>query len=175
MKNAFVYQAAATAVWIVVICIGNSNEPVRELPDLDDARSQAELLHEAMHSTLQIVHHRYYREDEGLPLPAAILKEVFAELEKEKGVSLRWLAIDGQAMNTDHRPRNDFEIEAAKALKLGRKSYEAIEPGIYRRAGAIRLANQCLKCHVPDRKSLEDRTAGLLITIPIRAQEESKQ
>lgn len=135
---------------------------------LDEARRQAEILHTAMHATLQIVHHRYYREDEGLLLPAATLKEVFAEVEKEEGITLRWLAVEGQVMNTDHSARDDFEREAAKALKSGQPAYERIENGTYRRAGPITLTNHCLKCHVPDRKSTEDRTAGLIISMPVK-------
>ncbi len=139
-----------------------------EVPTADQARRQAEILHTTMHATLQIVHHRYYQEDEGLLLPAATLKEVFAELEKEEGVKLRWLAVEGQVMNTDHSARDEFEREAVKALKSGKPQYEQVENGIYRRAGSITLTNHCLKCHVPDRKSTEDRTAGLIISMPVK-------
>ena len=36
------------------------------------------------------------------------------------------------------------------------------------RAAPITLTNHCLKCHVPDRKSTEDRTAGLIISMPVQ-------
>lgn len=132
-----------------------------------EARRQAEILHEAIHSTLQLVHHQFYREDEGLPLPAAVLSEVFADVAKEQNVQLRWLAVEGEAMNADHKPQGAFENQAVKALKSGQRHFEQSEGDVYRRAGAIRLSNHCLKCHVPDRKSLHDRTAGLIISIPI--------
>ncbi len=131
------------------------------------ARRQAEILHGAIHATLQVVHHRYYEEDEGLPLPAAAMQEVFADLEEELRIKLRWLAVEGQAMNTDHKARTPFEHEAAKALRSGKSSYEESAEGVYRRAGPISLTSHCLKCHVPDRKSTETRTAGLIIAIPI--------
>jgi hypothetical protein len=134
---------------------------------VEEARHQAEILHSAMHSTLQVVHHRYYRKDEGLLLPAAVLKDVFAELEKDQHIKLRWLAVDGQPMNSDHEPQNQFEMDAVQALKSGKREYERVEGGFYRRAGPIKLTNHCLKCHIPNRKSLEDRTAGLIIAIPI--------
>ena len=121
-----------------------------------------------MHATLQVVHHRLYREDEGLPLPAAALKEVFAEIEQEQQIKLRWLAVDGTAMNEDHKPRNAFERAAFDALKRGQSAFEQAENGVYRRAGPITLRNHCLKCHVPDRMSTENRTAGLIIEIPVR-------
>lgn len=141
--------------------------PAAARPSLESARHQAKVLHTAMHSTLQVVHHQYYREDEGLPIPARTLKDVFAELEKEHHIKLRWLAVEGQAMNTAHKPQDSFENEAVNALKSGRREFERVEHGVYRRAGSITLLNHCLKCHVPDRKSTEARTAGLVIAIPI--------
>jgi hypothetical protein len=139
-----------------------------ELPTVDEARRQAEILHKAMNSTLRLVHDRYYRADQGLPIPASVLKEVFTEMEQEHQVRLRWLAVEGQAMNVDHKPQTSFENEAVVALKSGQKEFEQTANGVYRRAGAITLSNHCLKCHVPDRKNTRDRSAGLIIAIPIR-------
>jgi Protein of unknown function (DUF3365) len=131
-----------------------------------EARRQAILLHAAMHTSLQLVHHELYREDEGLPLPAAVFNDVFAELSREQGVVLRWLAVEGVAMNSDHSPQNQFERDSVDALKAGKTSVETFDSGVYRRAARITLTNACLKCHVPDRKSTDDRTAGLIISIP---------
>lgn len=134
---------------------------------VEEARRQAALLHKALHSTLQVVHDRYYRADQGLPIPADTLKDVFADLEQDDDIRLRWLVVEGQAMNVDHKPRTAFENEAVLALKSGKRAYEQTANGIYRRAGAITLGNHCLKCHVPDRKNTKDRTAGLVIAIPV--------
>ena len=136
-------------------------------PTVAEARRQARALHVTVHAALQLVHHRYYREDEGLKIPAATLREVFAELEKDQQITLRWLAVEGQAMNEDHKPRDAFEHAAVKALKDGKPAYELAEPGRFRRAAGIRLSNSCLKCHVPDRKDTKDRTAGLIVSIPL--------
>lgn len=136
-------------------------------PSLDEARLQAEVLHDAMHATLQTVHDRYYREDEGLPIPAATMNEVFAELARQRNITLRWLAVEGQAMNSDHKPQTDFEHQAVEALKRGKPHLERIADGVYHRAGPITLSNHCLKCHVPNRKSTDDRNAGLIISIPL--------
>lgn len=133
-----------------------------------EAREQAANLHEMMHSTLRVTHDRYYREDAGLPIPAAILKEVFADVKRTRNITLRWLAVEGQAMNTDHKAQNEFEQQAVRALKSGRRVYEQTQDNVYRRVGAITLSNHCLKCHVPDRRSTRDRTAGLIISIPVK-------
>lgn len=146
------------------VSVPNSSKPNMSV---EEARREAAVLHTALHATLQAVHARYYEEDEGLPLPAATLKEVFAEIEEVHGIKLRWLAVEGQAMNTDHKPRDAFEKEAVEALKSGRQNFEQSGNGVYRRAGSITLGNHCLKCHVPDRKNTADRTAGLIIAIPL--------
>jgi hypothetical protein len=136
-------------------------------PSAAEARGRARLLHEAIHATLQYVHHEYYREDEGLTIPAATLKSVFRELARSQKVSLRWLVVNARAMNVDHTPRDEFEKRAVQALAAGKDEYELAENGVYRHAAAITLGSECLKCHLPNRTSTEDRAAGLVITIPI--------
>jgi len=138
-----------------------------ERVSVEEARRQAKLLHTAMHGALQLMHHRYYREDAGLPIPAAVSNELFAELDAESPVTLRWLVVEGQAMNVDHAAKTPFEKDAVAALQAGEKAFERVEDGTYRRAGPISLTSHCLKCHVPDRKSTRDRTAGLIISIPV--------
>lgn len=137
-------------------------------PTLQQARRQAEILHTSLHATLQVVHDRYYREDEGLPIPASIMADVFRELEDQQNIKLRWLAVEGLAMNTDHRPQTSFEDEASESLKSGKQFHEQTENGIYQRVAPITLSGHCLKCHVPDRKNTRNRVAGLIIAIPFQ-------
>lgn len=146
-----------------------SDDSEKSKPTLSEARRQAEVLQTTVDSVLRLVHDRYYREDEGLPLPAATLKDVFKDLEKRNNVKLRWLAVEGQAMNTDHKARTDFEHKAVAVLKADHPFHEETSDRMFRRAVPITLSNHCLKCHVPDRRSLEDRTAGLIIEIAIAA------
>lgn len=136
-------------------------------PSVDEARQRARLLHETLHDTLQLVHSRYYREDEGLEIPAGALKHVFKGLAERNGVELRWLAVNARAMSIDHNPRDEFEKEAAKALAAGKDEYELVAGGTYRYAGPITLKAECLKCHLPSRSSNDSRRAGLLIEMPI--------
>lgn len=138
-----------------------------ELPTAKEARGQARLLHEALHATLHVVHLEYYREDEGLAIPAATLKKVFRELASSQKVELHWLAVNAQAMNTDHQPRNDFEKQAVEALSAGKDEFERVDNGMYQRASAITLSSDCLKCHAPTRSSNKDKVAALVISLPI--------
>ena len=93
---------------------------------------------------------------------------MFADLSENQGVEIRWLKVDGKAMNIDHLPCNEFEKQAARALSSGQPSYESVEDGLFRFAGPVRMHNVCLKCHVPNRTSLEDRTAGLVISMHVQ-------
>ena len=139
--------------------------------NVSEARRQAEILHSTLHSSLRVIHDRYYKEDEGLPIPAAILGEVFKDVEAEHKIKLRWLAVEGLAMNSDHKPADEFERKAAEKLKVGERSHEITADGVYRRAAPITLSGHCLKCHMPDRKSTRDRIAGLIISIPVVAED----
>ena len=132
-----------------------------------EARERARLLHGTIHDTLQLVHARYYREDEGLMIPAANLEHVFRGIADRNGIKLGWLVVDGRAMNIDHEPRDEFEKEAARALASGKAEHEVSAAGVYRYAGPITLRAECLKCHLPSRSSNKSRTAGLLISMPV--------
>jgi hypothetical protein len=70
------------------------------------------------------------------------------------------------------KPRDDFEKEAVKQLGAGKPYYDTVDGSFYRFAGAIRLSSQCLKCHAPRRTSTDDRTAGLVISMPLRRRSE---
>ena len=135
---------------------------------LQEAKGQAKLLHDTFDTSLQLVHLEYYREDEGLPIPSLIFEDVFKVVGKERDIKFHWIAVNAQPMSVDHRANDDFEKAAVKELAAGKESYEAVEGDVYRRAGAITLFSQCLKCHVPNRTSTESRTAGLVISIPIK-------
>lgn len=152
-----------------LLAIGGAASPDKadKAPSADEARTRARLLHETIHATLHYVHHEYYREDEGLTIPAATMSRVFREVAERQKVQLRWLAVDGEAMNADHKPRDEFERQAAAAIAAGKQEFERIDKDVYRLAAPITLTSDCLKCHIPNRKSSEDRSAGLVVSIPL--------
>ncbi len=131
-----------------------------------EARARARLLHESIHGTLQIVHRDFFVEDKG-SIPSASLEDMFEELAKSYQVELKWLVVETDIVNVDHEAVDDFEKAAVVALKAGEPRFEAVEGERYRFAGPIRLASQCLKCHVQHRRDTADRTAGLLISMPL--------
>lgn len=132
-----------------------------------EARGQARLLHSALHTTLLAVHRQYYREDEKLPIPSSVLDQVFEEMQQTQNIKFRWISVNAEAMNIDHEPKTEFEKRAAEVLSSGKKEYEQVEKGIYRHVGVICLPSQCLKCHMPNRRSTATRFAGLIISLPV--------
>jgi hypothetical protein len=155
--------AAIIAVSLLAFSVAEAQQ---NLPTAEEAPGRARLLHETVHATLQVVHHEYYREDENLKIPAASLQMVFRELARRQRVELRWLAVNAQAMNVDHVPRDDFEKQAVKALAGGATEFASQDERFYRYA--ITLDSSCLKCHAPTRTNNRDRTAALVIKLPLR-------
>ena len=150
----------------LLLCGGVAAEGER--PEVGEARLRAKLLHETIHGSLQVMHRDFFKEGERLPIPSESLEDVFSELWKTWKVEVKWIAVTAQAMNVDHRARTDFEKQAVKTISDGGEMAEAVDGPTYRYAGAITLGNRCLKCHVPDRSSLEDRKAALVISMPLR-------
>lgn len=133
-----------------------------------EARLRSRLLHETIHGSLQVMHRDFFRDgDDRQPIPSESLEDVFAELERTWQVKVRWLAVNAKVMNAAHRPTTPFDERAVKAITDGGESFDASEGGVYQYAGKINLGNQCLKCHVPGRTSLEDRKAAVVISMPL--------
>lgn len=134
---------------------------------VEEARGRARWVHEIIHGALQVMHRDFFDEDAvERSLPSQSLDDVFSEMSRTYAVEIRWLG-GNATKGKDHFPKDAFEEAAVAALIAGKPEYEAVESGRYRFAGPIRMQNQCLKCHVRDRKSLEDRVAGLAISFPL--------
>lgn len=147
----------------------DSDSPKSSAPDtVSEARGRAQLLHEMIHGSLQVMHRDFFREDEGLKIPSRSLDDVFLRLADKHQVKVRWLAVNAEPMSVDHKPQDDFENNAVKALASGKPEFDAVEGESFRFAGLIRLPSQCLKCHVPRRTSNKVRAAAVAITMPLK-------
>ena len=129
----------------------------------EDARSRALLIHELTRGSLQVMHRDFFDEDNPHAIPSASLEDVFQEMERTHRVEMSWLNVHTDVVNVDHEPSGEFEEQAAEKLATGAAYVESFESGRYQYAGPIRLASQCLKCHVKRRTSTDDRVAGLII------------
>jgi len=132
------------------------------------ARERAKLTHNIYAATLDVIHHRYFREDRSA-VPARAMEDVFSVIARRENIKAKWIAVNTRAMSIDHQPHGDFEKQAAKAIAAGKREYELVEHGIYRRAEGISLMNRgCLGCHLRFGSSGKtERFAGLVITIPV--------
>lgn len=139
-----------------------------------EARVRARILHETVHGALQVIHRDFFEEEESRVIPSHSLEDVFKELARSQGIKVRWLAVNARAMNVDNEPRTEFEKQAVKALSAGKDEFEQVTDKAYQFTGSIRLASQCLKCHLPMRKSNEARVAGLVISMPLKVPEKEK-
>lgn len=142
-----------------------ANTPSSESLSWQSKRERAKLLHETLHGALLVMHRDFFSEETSRILPSQSLLSVFSELERSHGVEVRWMTVSGDEMNEDHRPVTAFEIDAVARIKQGAEFHESLDDDAYRYIGRIRLASECLKCHVSRRSSTEDRASGLSITI----------
>lgn len=158
----FAQSPAATAP-------ASPSRPDGTMPSEAEAIIRARLLHAAFDGALRVMHRDFFRKGDSKAIPSESLKDVFKTMADEQGVTIRWLASAETVMNVDNKPEDDFQKRALKAITGGEKEVSAVEKEMFRYAGVIVLQNQCLKCHVPERKTLEDRFAALEISMPVKA------
>ncbi len=149
-------------------CLAGSAFAAGEEHLVGEAKVRSQLLHEMIHGALQVMHRDFFKEEEKSKIPSESLEDVFGEMEKTWGVKIEWLAVDTKAMNVDHRADDAFERKAVEVISAGSDSHEMKDGAVLRYAGVIPLGNRCLKCHVPDRTSLEERKAAVVISMPLR-------
>ncbi len=136
---------------------------------LEAVRERAKLVHNIYATTLDVIHHRYFRGDR-TAIPARSLEDVFSVIAKEENSEANWIAVNTKAMSINHRPKGEFEKQAATRIAAGDEAYESVEGGVYRRAQGISLMNKgCLGCHLGfgAADSKVKRFAGLVIEIPV--------
>lgn len=132
------------------------------------ARDRAKTMQSIYSATLDMLHHRYFRNDKAV-LPARAMEDVFTEIKLQSKVEAQWISVNMKAMSVDHEPKTDFEKRAAREIAAGKLEYEVVEDGYYRRAVAIPLKNGCIGCHGGMFKELSKtpKFAGLVISVPV--------
>jgi hypothetical protein len=135
------------------------------------ARDRAIQMHSTMESTLHAMHRNYFHRERAM-VPARAMQDVFEDIGRDSHVDVRWISVNTKAMSVDHEPETAFERQAARAIASGKESFELIEGGFYRRAGAIPLSAGCIGCHTTSfaPPSMTPRFAALAISIPLAAE-----
>jgi hypothetical protein len=157
--------------------LAQESESKSSAPGVESARERAKVLHEVLHSTLKVIHRRYFHEDRAV-IPARAMEDIFDDMKHEGHFEARWIAVNLRAMGIDHEPADEFEKQAAEALKEGKSEYEVVDHQTYRRVAPIPLQNGCIGCHEGGLRSSgsKGKLAALVITIPlVEKEDESKK
>lgn len=169
-------RAAAAIVGLLWAVPVVSAEPVADgegtaRVTVETARDRAQLLHRMSLAALDAMHHYYFNSNRAV-LPARAMEDVFADLADDASIEMRWISVNTPAMSVNHEPKGEFEKQAAAAIAAGKPAYEVVEPGRYRRVGAVPLADGCVSCHTgfSMNTSSKPRFAGLVISMPIVAE-----
>jgi hypothetical protein len=135
---------------------------------VEEAKGRAKLMHDIYSTTLDSMHHHFFRRDRAT-LPARALDDVFAEIDRKTKVKTRWIAVNTPAMSLNHEAESEFEKKAVTALSEGKAEFEATEGGYYARATPIPLGVGCVGCHTKFSPTTDKtpRIAGLVISIPV--------
>jgi len=164
--------ALATIAWLTTarfsLKAADEKPAGPEILSVHAARERAKLMHNVYAATLDVMHHRYFREDTD-PIPARSMEDVFARVARKTNISARWISVNATPMNVKHKPKDDFEKQAARAIRQRKNEFEQIKEGTYRRAEAITFEVSCLACHDasgvdPNRR----RYAALVISMPVK-------
>jgi len=133
------------------------------------ARERAILLSDVYTTTLDVMHHRYFRQD-GPVLPARAMEDVFEGMAGLSGGKANWISVNTKAMSINHEPATVFEKQAAAELSTGKEDYELVGDGVYQRAVAIPLRARCVGCHTKmfSEPPKTPRYAALVISIPLK-------
>lgn len=146
-------------------------KPADERLTVAEARERARLMYKIYASTLEVMHHYYFRENRPV-LPARAMEDIFDELNDQTKIQARWIAVNTPPMSIQHKPETDFEKKAATILARGQTEYGIVENGYYRHAGAIPLSSSCVACHTRfmQQPAKTPRFAGLVISIPVKGE-----
>ncbi len=170
------WTATSVVIGLFWVALTSADEKPADEPRLtvDQARTQAKLLHDTYIATLHAMHRRYFddsaRQNKQIAVPSRVMEEVFADIQLRWKMRARWLAVNAQAMSLGHEPQDDFEREAARLFVQGKETHEQVADGVYRHAGSIALFSSCLKCHAPAPMNPDvARYAGLVISVPVKS------
>jgi hypothetical protein len=146
--------------------------PAKHDAAIDAARERAKLLHDVYSTTLDTLHHYYFRHDTAV-VPARAMEDVFEKMARLSGGVANWISVNTKAMSVNHEPATAFEKKAAAELSAGKDVYEEIGKRVYRRVAAIPLGSNCVGCHTNmfSDASKSSRVAGLVISIPLKGEE----
>ena len=130
---------------------------------LKEARQTVDMLND-LYVTAVVGIHGTYVKDKGTPAAAVVARSVFKSMAEKGWPQTRWLSNTGKPFNPDANPKDQFEKDAAAALKTGKAKFERVENGKLRVATLVPIVDKsCLMCHVNNK--VGDPIGGLSYTV----------
>jgi hypothetical protein len=130
---------------------------------LKEARQTVDMLND-LYVTAVVGIHGTYVKDRSIPAAATVARSVFKSMAEKGWPQTRWLSTTGKPFNPDHNPKDQFEKDAAAALKTGKAKFERVENGKLRVATLVPIVDKsCLMCHTKDK--VGDPIGGLSYTV----------
>jgi hypothetical protein len=134
---------------------------------LEQARQTVDMLNDLYVNAVVLTHSTYVK-DRGTPAAAVVARQVFKAMADKGWPQTRWLNTTGRPFNPDSNPQDQFEKDAAAALKKGQARFERVENGQLRAATLIPLVDKsCQMCHTRDK--VGDPIGGLVYRVPLIA------
>lgn len=174
MKNpsrlSWIVLSAASAGVIGSIALAcqsaRAAEPVQPVKmSLAQARQTVDMLND-LYVNAVVVTHSTYVKDPSTPAAAFMARKVFDAMAAKGWPQTRWISTTGRQFNPDAKPKDQFERDAAAALRKGQAKFERVENGQLRVATLIPLVDKsCQMCHTKDK--VGDPIGGLSYTISL--------
>ncbi len=153
----------------------SSKKPV-VYPDATQARNAVRLMADFYRESLLHVHQTYVRDN--TPPAATVLREHFLDITTLGWPKAHWLSVNGNPLNPSNKPKDEFERDAARAIRRGEELVERIETAAggsrrYRAVASVPFTGPCLKCHWGDKES--DYFGGITFVVPIASPQPAKR
>jgi len=160
---------AISTLSLLLFCFTSLQSEEPNSLSITEAKARVAILESVYLSTLHNVHRRYFNSNtDRLPVPSRVLEDVFFSVDQQHGTKSRWIAVNAPPMNLEHKPKDGFEMRAAK--ELARKTrYEEVVDGVYYSSRSITLFASCQKCHLSalSQQNPGRRVAGLVVSLPL--------
>jgi hypothetical protein len=159
---------AALCGLAVGAAVGDSKNQPAVYENVDQARSAVRLMADFYREHLLLVHQTYVRDNK--PPAATVIREQFVDMTALGWPKAHWLSVNGNPLNPANRPQDDFEREAARAIRRGEDLVERIEAATgggkrYRAVASVAFTGPCLKCHWGEKES--DYFGAITFVVPL--------
>jgi hypothetical protein len=172
MKRTHLIGATALALTagsaILAAQPGTAAETKPTTMPLAQARQTVDMLNDAYVNAVVLTHGTYVK-DRSIPAAAVVARQLFKTMAAKGWPETRWLSTTGRPFNPDSNPKDQFEKDAAAALKAGKARFERVEGDRLRVVTLVPLVDKsCQMCHTNPKDKVGDPIGGLSYTVHLQ-------